>query len=156
MKFILVTVGKIKKDFILKGIEEYSRRIKRYADLDFYPVKEERLIKGVTESLILQKEGERILQKIPHDGLWVALDRQGQEMNSQQHFEFINRQAKIGTKKIYYLVGGPLGLSQKVLNQSDRCHSLSRMTLTHEMSALLLMEQIYRYLNFISGEKYHK
>jgi 23S rRNA (pseudouridine1915-N3)-methyltransferase len=156
MKFILVTVGKIREDFILKGIKEYSHRIGRYAKLVFYPVKEERLTKRVTESVILQKEGERILTKVPHDGLWVAMDRQGQEMNSLQHFEFINTQAEIGVKKIYYLIGGPLGLSQKVLKQSGRLLSLSRMTLTHEMSALLLLEQIYRYLNFMSGEKYHK
>jgi len=156
MKFILVTVGKIREDFILKGIKGYSHRIGRYTELVFCSVKEERLIKGITESLILQKEGERILTRVPHDGLWVAMDRQGQEMSSLQHFEFINKQAEIGVKKIYYLIGGPLGLSRKVLNQSDRLLSLSRMTLTHEMSALLLIEQIYRYLNFISGEKYHK
>jgi 23S rRNA (pseudouridine1915-N3)-methyltransferase len=156
MKFILITVGKIREDFILKGIKEYSHRIGRYTKLVFCPIKEERLTKGVTGSLILQKEGERILSKVPHDGMWVAMDRQGQEMNTLQHFEFINAQAEIGVKKIYYLIGGPLWLSQKVLSQSDRLLSLSRMTLTHEMSALLLIEQIYRYLNFMSGEKYHK
>ena len=156
MKFVIVTIGKIKEDFILKGIKEYSGRIDRYADLAFYPVKEERLVKGVPESMVLQKEGERLLAKIPRNGLWVALERQGQEMNSRQHFDFLETQAQAGVKKIYYLIGGPLGLSKEVLKQSDRLLSLSRLTLTHEMSALLLIEQIYRYLNFKAGEKYHK
>ncbi len=156
MKFVIVTIGKIKEDFILKGVKEYSDRIDRYAHLAFIPVKEERLVKGVSESMVLQKEGERILDKIPHDGLWMALERQGQEMNSRQHFDFLETQARTGVKKIYYLIGGPLGLSKEVLNQSDRLLSLSRMTLTHEMSALFLIEQIYRYLNFTAGEKYHK
>ncbi len=156
MKFVIVTIGNIKKNFILKGIEEYRDRIDRYAHLAFSPVKEERLVKGLSESTVLQREGERILNKIPHDGLWIALERQGQEMNSRQHFDFLDTQARTGIKKIYYLIGGPIGLSTEVLNRSDRLLSLSRMTLTHEMSALLLIEQIYRYLNYKAGEKYHK
>lgn len=156
MKFIIVTIGKIKEDFILRGVKDYSGRIDRYADLVLYPVKEERMVKGLSESMILQKEGERILNKIPHDGLWIALERQGQEMNSREHFDFLETQVRVGIKKIYYLIGGPIGLSPEVLNRSDRLLSLSRMTLTHEMSALFLVEQIYRYLNFMAGEKYHK
>jgi 23S rRNA (pseudouridine1915-N3)-methyltransferase len=156
MKFFIVTVGKIKKDFILKGATEFKDRIDRYSDLVFLPVQEQPLVKGVSEALILQKEGERILSKIPRDGLWVALDRQGQEMNSAEHFAFLNAQVQKGLKKIYYLIGGPLGLSPAVLSQANLRFSLSRMTLTHEMSALFLVEQIYRYLNFMAGEKYHK
>jgi 23S rRNA (pseudouridine1915-N3)-methyltransferase len=156
MKFIVVTVGKIKKNFILKGATEFKDRIGRYSDLAFLAVQEEPLLKGVPEALILQKEGARILAKIPRDGLWVALDRQGQEMDSQEHFAFLNAQVQKGLKKIYYLIGGPLGLSPAVLSQANHRLSLSRMTLTHEMSALFLVEQIYRYLNFMAGEKYHK
>ncbi len=156
MKFVIVTIGNIKKNFILSGIKEFKERIDRYTDLNFYPVKEERLVKGMSEPLILQKEGERLLAKVPRDGLWVALDRQGLEMNSKQHFQFLNNQGQTGIKKIYYLIGGPWGLSPEVLRQSDKVLSLSRMTLTHEMSALFLVEQLYRYLNFMAGEKYHK
>jgi len=156
MKFVIVTTGKIKEDFILKGVKEYSSRIAHYAELAFFPIKEERMTKGLSESLVQQKEGERILTKIPRDGLWVALDRQGQEMNSRQHFDFLKNQSKTGLRKIYYLIGGPSGLAREVLDQADRILSLSRMTLTHEMSALILIEQIYRYLNFMSGGKYHK
>jgi 23S rRNA (pseudouridine1915-N3)-methyltransferase len=156
MKFVIVTVGKIKQNFIFNGITDFNKRINKYTNLIFYPVQEERLTKGTTDSLILQKEGERILAKVPRDGLWVALDRQGQEMSSLEHFDFLNRQVQRGVKKIYYLIGGPLGLSQEVMDQSTRSLSLSRMTLTHEMSALFLIEQLYRYLNFMAGEKYHK
>jgi 23S rRNA (pseudouridine1915-N3)-methyltransferase len=156
MKYIIVTVGKIKKNFILNGVAEFEERISRYGDLLICPIQEERLVKGMSESLIRQKEGERILVKIPKDGLWVALDRQGQEMDSLQHFDFLNAQIQKGMKKIYYLIGGPLGLSPAVLGQANHCLSLSRMTMTHEMSALFLIEQLYRYLNFMAGEKYHK
>jgi 23S rRNA (pseudouridine1915-N3)-methyltransferase len=156
MKFVIVIVGKIKKKFIINGINEFKDRVDRYSRLVFLPVQEEPLVKGLTDELILQKEGERILAKVPRDGLWVALDRLGQEMNSMEHFSFLNAQVQKGLKKIYYLIGGPVGLSQAVLNQAHHRLSLSRMTLTHEMSALFLIEQIYRYLNFTAGEKYHK
>ena len=156
MKFTVVTIGKIKENFIAEGIKEYHGRISRYTQLNLVPVKEERMTKGATENLILQKEGKRVLSKIARDGLWVALDRQGKETSSLNHFDFLNAQAKLGVRKIYYLIGGPLGLSPEVLSQADKILSLSRMTLTHEMSALFLMEQIYRYLNFMAGEKYHK
>jgi 23S rRNA (pseudouridine1915-N3)-methyltransferase len=156
MQYIIVTVGKIKNNFILDGIKDFQERIGRYADLAFSSVKEERLVKGTSEILVIQKEGERILGKIPRDGLWVALDRRGREMDSKEHFAFLNTQIQKGLKKIYYLIGGPLGLSPEVMSQANHCLSLSRMTLTHEMSALFLIEQIYRYLNFMAGEKYHK
>ena len=156
MKFTIVTIGKIRENFIAEGIKEYQGRISRYTQLNLVPIKEERLTKGVTENLILQKEGRRVLSKIPRDGLWVALDRQGKETSSLNHFDFLNAQTKLGVRKIYYLIGGPLGLAPEVLSQADKVLALSRMTLTHEMSALFLMEQIYRYLNFMAGEKYHK
>jgi 23S rRNA (pseudouridine1915-N3)-methyltransferase len=156
MKFTIVTIGKIKENFILEGIQDYHKRICRYTQMDLFPVKEERITNGVSEDLILQKEGKRILSKIPRDGLWVVLDRQGQELSSRNHFDFLNAQSDLGVKKIYYLIGGPLGFSKEVLEKADKILSLSRMTFPHEMSALLLVEQLYRYLNFMAGEKYHK
>lgn len=156
MKFTIVTVGKIRENFILEGIKDYHKRINRYTQLDLFPVKEEKITPRATEDLILQKEGKRILDKIPRDGYWVVLDRQGQEMSSQNHFDFLNAQSKLGVKKIYYLIGGPLGFSPEVLEKADKVLSLSRLTFPHEMSVLLLTEQLYRYLNFMAGEKYHK
>jgi 23S rRNA (pseudouridine1915-N3)-methyltransferase len=156
MNFTIVTIGKIKNNFIKNGVEEFKGRIERYSRLAFFPIQEEPLLKGTAKEVILHKEGERILSRVPRDGLWVALDRQGREMDSMEHFDFLNGQVQKGLKKIYYLIGGPLGLSPTVLNQAQHRLSLSRMTLTHEMSALFLIEQIYRYLNFTAGEKYHK
>jgi 23S rRNA (pseudouridine1915-N3)-methyltransferase len=156
MKFTIVTIGKIRENYILEGIKDYHRRINRYAQLDLFPVKEEKMISGVTEALILGKEGKRILSKIPRDGFWVVLDRQGQELSSQNHFDFLKAQSQLGVKKIYYLIGSPLGFSPEVLEQADKILSLSRLTLPHELSALLILEQIYRSLNFMAGEKYHK
>jgi 23S rRNA (pseudouridine1915-N3)-methyltransferase len=156
MKFSIVTISKIKEKYLLDGVNEYSGRIRRYTELTFFPIKEERLTKGAREESILQKEGKRLIEIVPRDGPWVALDRLGKGMSSLQHFEFINAQARKGVKRLTYLIGGPLGLAKEVLDRSDKLLSLSPMTFTHEMTALFLLEQIYRYLNFSAGEKYHK
>jgi 23S rRNA (pseudouridine1915-N3)-methyltransferase len=80
----------------------------------------------------------------------------GREMDSRQHFDLLKVHQEKGTKKMIYVIGGPLGLSGEVLNRAPMVLSLSRMTLNHEMSSLVLLEQLYRYLNFAAGEKYHK
>jgi 23S rRNA (pseudouridine1915-N3)-methyltransferase len=61
-----------------------------------------------------------------------------------------------GHSKITFLVGGPRGLSQEVLDVSDYTLSLSHMTFTHQMIRLILLEQIYRAFKIIKGEPYHK
>ncbi|MEW6185449.1 MAG: 23S rRNA (pseudouridine(1915)-N(3))-methyltransferase RlmH [Thermodesulfobacteriota bacterium] len=156
MNFTVVTVGKINKDFILDGINNYYKRINHYKKIELLYVREERIAPKITTKLILRKEGNRILEKVPKDGLWLSLDRKGREMSSEEHFEFLNAQAKRGLKKLYYIIGGPLGLSSEVLGQCDERLSLSRMTFPHELCVLLLLEQLYRYVNFMAGEKYHK
>jgi len=156
MNFTIVTVGKINKNFILNGITNYYKRINKYTKIDLLYIREERIAPKITAKLILRKEGNRILEKVPKDGLWLSLDRNGREMSSEQHFDFLNAQAKRGLKKLYYFIGGPLGLSSEVLGQCAERLSLSRMTFPHELCTLLLLEQIYRYVNFMAGEKYHK
>ena len=156
MKFAIVTIGKPKESFIIEGIRYYHERINKYAQLNLLSVKDEKISSRATEKQILEKEGKRILNKIPRDGYWVVLDRLGEEMSSQNHFDFLNAQSNRGVKKIYYFLGGPLGFSKEMFVKADKVLSLSRLTFPHEMSVLLLVEQLYRYLNFMAGEKYHK
>jgi 23S rRNA (pseudouridine1915-N3)-methyltransferase len=156
LKQVLVTFGKIKEPFISEGLKEYLNRIRRYGDVELISLKEEKITKDQTESGIKNREGKRLLRQVPQDGLWVALDRTGKGLDSRQFFAFIQSRREQGVKKIYYLIGGPLGLSPEVMEQADVLLSLSPLTYTHEFSTLILAEQIYRFFTFISGEKYHK
>jgi len=156
MKYVLVTVGKIKETFIASGVRLYAGRIARYTDFQVLPVKEERLVKGASARVIMEREAARILEKVPRNGVWLALDRQGQSADSLKFFGLLNRYADQGQTRVYFIVGGPLGLAPALLDQVDRVLSLSPLTFTHEMAALLLSEQLYRYLTVQSGEKYHK
>jgi 23S rRNA (pseudouridine1915-N3)-methyltransferase len=156
MQYVLVTVGKFKAPFIVEGIELYRRRIARYTEFSIIPVKEEKIGKGENQTLIKQKEGDRILEKIPADGCRVALDQRGRSLASEQWFDFLTDLGRQGIKKTFFCIGGPLGLSPQVLTQAHHVLSLSSLTLTHEMSALLFSEQLYRYLTVQAGEKYHR
>jgi len=156
MKYVLVTVGKFKAPFIVEGMDLYRRRIIRYTDFSVIPVKEEKISQGCNEALIKQKEGDRILEKIPADGYRVALDQGGRPLASEQWFDFLTDLGRQGIKKAFFCIGGPLGLSPQVLVQAHQVLSLSSLTLTHEMSALLFSEQLYRYLTVQAGEKYHR
>jgi 23S rRNA (pseudouridine1915-N3)-methyltransferase len=156
MKYVLVTVGKFKAPFILEGMGLYRRRITRYTEYSVIPVKEEKISKGCNEALIRQKEGDRILEKIQADGYRVALDQRGKLLASEQWFDFLNDLVRQGIKKTFFCIGGPLGLSPQVLAQAQQVLSLSSLTLTHEMSALVFSEQLYRYLTVQAGEKYHR
>jgi 23S rRNA (pseudouridine1915-N3)-methyltransferase len=156
LKQVLVTFGKIKEPFIRDGINEYLHRIQRYDDVELLSLKEEKITPHHPESWLKDREGKRLLRQVPQDGLWVALERTGKKMDSRQFFAFIQDRRERGVKKIYYLIGGPLGLSPEVLEQADFLLSLSALTYPHELSTLILLEQIYRFFTFISGERYHK
>jgi 23S rRNA (pseudouridine1915-N3)-methyltransferase len=156
MKYFLVTVGKIKEPFIAAGMRLYQERIARYADFQVLPVKEEKLTKGSSPPVIMEREAARILEKVPRNGVWLALDRLGLPADSRKFFSLLTRYADQGQARAYFIVGGPLGLSPALLQNVDQVLSLSPLTFTHEMSALVLTEQLYRYLNFRAGEKYHR
>jgi 23S rRNA (pseudouridine1915-N3)-methyltransferase len=156
MKYCLVTVGKIKEPFVAEGMRLYAGRIARYADFQILPVKEEKSLKGSSPLLIMEREGARILEKVPRNGVWLALDRQGQPADSRKFFALLNRYADQGQTRVYFIVGGPWGLSPALLEKADRVLSLSALTFTHEMAALVLTEQLYRFLTFRAGEKYHR
>lgn len=156
MKYVLVTVGKVKEPFIAEGLRLYQGRIARYADFRVLPVRNEKITKGVSETWIRDREAARIREKVTRDGAWLALDRKGLSVDSHGFFRVLEQRAVHGRGTVYFIVGGPLGLPTRFLDEADRVLSLSPLTFTHELSALLLAEQLYRFLNHRAGEKYHK
>ncbi|MBW2086906.1 MAG: 23S rRNA (pseudouridine(1915)-N(3))-methyltransferase RlmH, partial [Deltaproteobacteria bacterium] len=87
---------------------------------------------------------------------FVLLDPDGQAMTSLELAEWLKRQMDRGVKTVAFGLGGPLGLDRMAKGKADLCLSLSRLTLTHEMSRLVLLEQVYRALRLTAGHPYHK
>lgn len=159
MKITLVVVGKIKEKYFVDAIAEYTKRLSKYCKLEILQVDDEKTPDKASEALesqIKEKEGERILAKIPDGAYVIALAIEGKMLDSEELAEKINRLGVTGTSQIVFIIGGSLGLSGSVLNRADYKLSFSKMTFPHQLMRVILLEQIYRSYRIISGAPYHK
>ncbi len=155
MRFEFLFLGKTKEAYLAAGIAEYAKRLARYIATDIKTLKEQKIKKGESEAVLIEKESEILLQNA-HGAYLVCLDRTGKQMDSLELAALVEAWEMQGRKKITFIIGGPLGLSSAILAKADLVLSLSAMTFTHEMARLLLMEQLYRVCTIKAGEKYHK
>lgn len=159
MKITLVVVGKIKEKYFVDAIAEYTKRLSKYCKLEILQVDDEKTPDKASEALesqIKEKEGERILAKIPDGAYVIALAIEGKMLDSEELAEKINCLGVTGTSQIVFVIGGSLGLSGSVLNRADYKLSFSKMTFPHQLMRVILLEQIYRSYRIISGAPYHK
>lgn len=156
MKIKILTISKNKFAYISEGEDDYLKRLKKYAVVEVVNLKEEPITKNRDSDEIMEIEGERILQKLEKDYYTIALHSLGKQMTSDELSNLLLESRDFKGAKICFIIGGPLGLSQKVLSSVDLVLSFSRFTFTHQLIRLLLLEQIYRGFEIISGSEYHK
>ncbi len=156
MKIKIIVVGKTKEKFLQLGELEFQKRLSRYCQLESVVVKEEKIISNKGEHSIKLREAERILSHVSKAAFVVALDRCGDQMTSTELAAFLQQKMNAGCGELTFIIGSALGLGEKILKTADRILSLSTMTFTHEMSRLILLEQLYRAFTILKGTKYHK
>ena len=159
MKITLITVGKIKEKYFTDAISEYRKRLSRYCKMDIVEVPDEKTPDGASETLetqIKDKEGEKILAKIPDGAYVVALAIEGKMLDSEELAEKMEKWNVSGISHVVFVIGGSLGLSAKVLNRADFKLSFSKMTFPHQLMRVILLEQIYRSFRIRNNEPYHK
>jgi 23S rRNA (pseudouridine1915-N3)-methyltransferase len=155
LRFELLFLGKTKETYLAAGISDYLKRLNRYTATEIRILKEGIVKKNEPENLQIERESDILLQNVQGSYL-VCLDRTGKQLDSLELADQVEKWEMQGQKKVTFIIGGPLGLSQAILARADLVLSLSRLTLTHEMSRLFLLEQLYRAGTIKSGEKYHK
>jgi len=155
LRLELLFLGKTKEKYLAAGINDYAKRLSHYLKVEIKTVKEGKLKKGEPENLQVERESETLMQNVQGSYL-VCLDRIGKQMDSPALAKLIDHWEMQGLKKISFVIGGPLGLSATILKKADLILSLSPMTFTHDMTRLLLLEQLYRACTIKAGEKYHK
>ena len=153
MKINIIQIGKTKDKNIAELVSEYIKRTSPYAKIEFITLNEEKLTSSKTKEKIIELEAEKILKNISGDFI-VALDETGKQFNSIDFAEIIKKQKDEG-QKINFIIGGAFGLSKNVKAKANLTLSLSKMTFTHEMARLFLMEQVYRAFSIIAGKGYH-
>ena len=159
MQIRIIAVGKIKEKFLQEGIAEYEKRLRPYAKVQIIEITEEKRPLSASpaiESAAKVKEGERILAVIPEGSFVISLDVKGQIWSSEELAASFREWELTGQNQLVFVIGGDLGLSPALLARSDIRLSLSKMTFTHPMARLLLVEQVYRAFRILRGEPYHK
>ena len=159
MKITVITVGKIKENYLKDAIDEYSKRLNKYCRLEMIEVADEKTpdqASGVVEDNIRAKEGERILKYVKEDAYVITLEIQGNMLTSEELAAKVEKLGVQGTSHIIFIIGGSIGLGTEVLKRSDYALSFSKMTFPHQLMRVILLEQIYRSYRIIQGEPYHK
>jgi len=156
LKIRFIVVDRTRSSFLREGEAFYLERLKRYAKIEWVEVKPSRIKKGRTKQEILETEGRSIARRLNSRDYLVALDSSGQEYDSEGLASLLKSLSTSVRGWVCFVIGGPKGLSKKISDQADTILSLSRLTLTHEMSRLFLVEQIYRAFTIIEGHKYHR
>ena len=152
MKINIVCVGKIKEKFFTDAINEYLKRISRFADLKIIEVDEASKLSNLEQKS--KVEGEKLLQKC--SGVIVALDGGGKLLSSTEIADYIHKKEVQGESTISFVIGGSNGLSKELLSRADLILSFGKITFPHQLFRVVLVEQIYRALTIIEGLPYHK
>ena len=159
MKISILCVGKIKEDFYKKAILEYMKRLSRYCKPEIIEVPDEKTPEGASDAVmdqIKEKEGEQLLKQLKENAYVIALAIQGNMPDSLELADKIDKLGLKGKSHIVFVIGGSLGLSEKVLKRADERLSFSNLTFPHQLMRVILLEQIYRSYRIIHKEPYHK
>ncbi len=155
MEYETIFLGKTKVNFLSEGINEYDKRLSHYAKHSIRLIKEKKNSSLSIEAR-KQQEGKLLLDQISEGAYLVALDFRGKQLTSEQLADTISQWEIQNIRKVCFVIGGPDGLSDEVRNRADMMLSFSKMTFTHDMIRLFLLEQLYRAHTIKAGEKYHK
>ena len=154
----ILYVGNIKDKFFQDAVSEYETRLSGFCKLKNIELKEEKpKDESDTEiALVIKKEGDRLLEAIPPKSYKIALCVEGKQISSEELAERISDIPLSGYSEITFIIGGAFGMDERVKKVADFRLSISKMTFTHRMMRVILIEQIYRALNIASGGHYHK
>ncbi len=145
IKLNVIAVGKLKEKFWVDAVNEYIKRISRFAEINVIQIDEERT---------LMREGEEILRKAK--GLKVVTDIKGKLIDSPGIAELISDASNKGTSEISFIIGSSEGLCDKVKQAADIRISFGAVTYPHQLMRVILCEQLYRAMTIINKITYHK
>ena len=155
----LICIDKLKEKYWRDAYDEYAKRLSAFCKLQLVELDETRIADKPSQKeidLVVEKEGEKILAKLPQTATVVALCIEGKQWSSEELSDFMSRQPTLGVSHIAFVIGGSYGLSPAVKARADVKLSFSKMTFPHQLFRVLLTEQIYRAFQIEKGSPYHK
>ena len=155
MKLVLLMTGKTTQSWIKEGVDEYQKRIAKYARFEIIAVPDTKNPGNRPAEWVREKEAERILPAIRADDYTVLLDEHGKTFSTTELASWLEKSMLLPKKRIVFVIGGPWGFHESVRSRADHVLSLSKLTFSHQVVRLLFAEQLYRALTVIAGDPYH-
>ena len=155
MNIKLIAIGKTDKTELDQLIKSYQNRLMHYVRFSFEIIPDLKNSKNLSKRLQKEEEGKLILSKISNSDRLILLDENGQEMNSVGFSDFLQKQMNSGLKRLVLVIGGPYGFSEDVYKKASSKLALSKMTFSHQMVRLFIIEQLYRSFTILKNEPYH-
>ncbi len=155
----VLCVGKLKENYWRDACAEYVKRLGAFCRIQVAEVAEERLPENPSAAQIatvVEAEGRRLEEKLPRDGLVIALCIEGKELDSPALAACMQKAAVEGKSHVTLLIGGSYGLSPAIKSRAQLRLSMSPMTFPHQLARVMVLEQIYRAFQIAGGGKYHK
>lgn len=156
MNIEIICVGKLKEKYLKQGIEEYLKRLSPYANVSIVEVADEPTEENMSIDSLLDKEADKILSRLDAQRKIIVLAIEGKLIRSEDLAISLENYATYGHSKVAFIIGGSLGLANKLKEKADLSISFGRITLPHQLMRLVLVEQIYRAFRIMKGHAYHK
>ena len=155
MTIKLLAVGKTDSKLLQELIIEYKNRLKHYVKFEIEIIPDIKNSKNLSKKLQKEKEGELILKKINSATILVLFDENGKQFSSVDFATYLQKKMNSGFKELIFVIGGPYGFSDSVYKKAQSKISLSKMTFSHQMVRIFIVEQIYRGFTILKNEPYH-
>ena len=159
MHITILAIGKVREQYLRLGIEEYRKRLDRFATVTIAEVAEEQAPETLSPAEAEQvktREGERLRKALREGQYVIALAIQGRQLSSESFAAHLAHLALDGRSEIALLIGGSLGLDPATLARADLLLSFGPLTFPHQLMRLVLVEQVYRAFTIMRGLPYHK
>lgn len=155
MTIKLLTIGKTDNKQLQILIDDYTKRLSHYIKFEFEIIPDLKKAKHLSEVQQKQKEGELILAKLSNTDVLILLDENGKQFDSVAFSSYLQKHMNSGIKRLVFVIGGPYGFSEEVYKKANSKISLSKMTFSHQMVRLFVVEQLYRGFTILRNEPYH-
>lgn len=159
LKITLITVGRLKEQYLRDAVKEYEKRLSTLCSLKNVEIDAVKLPDNPNDSQIssaLDSEAVKILSNIPNGAYVIPMCIEGKQLSSEELSQKIDTLGVSGQGSICFIIGGSYGLSDKVKSKADFKLSMSKMTFPHKIARVMLLEQIYRAFKILQGGTYHK
>ena len=153
MRLRIIWTGKTRDAHLQALAERYLKRVSHFVRCEVTELRESARAESKTG---IDRDSKRISDGLQNASVVVLLDPEGTEWSSQQLAAQMQRWENSGTKEVAFIIGGPRGVTKQLKERADKLWSLSRLTLTHEMARVVLLEQLYRAYTIMHGLPYQK